>query len=168
MTLRPYTGLKDFPGTRRPGTEHFARSVEYLTAGKLWNNGTFGIRPSTSNQSVQSVHGTGRAVDLDATKVSATRPGCTLAELGRWAQFFVDHAELFGIELVIHYAWKPYGRTWKCSRGTWLAANQGALSGGGQAWADHLHVELDPAHADNPALIDAAWAEIFRRLTPDT
>lgn len=162
MTLRPYTGLSDgiAPG-RRPGTEHFANGTQYLLGGRLWNNGTYAIRYRTGSTRTLSVHATGRAVDLDGTNMGGSRPGCTLPELARWADFFADHADELGIELVVHYAAKPYGRSWKCDRGTWRDAAAGALAGGGTTWADHLHVELSPAFADSPALIDAGWKSIL-------
>lgn len=160
MTLRPYTGISDgIAPRRRPGTEHFASATQYLTSGRLWNNGTYGVRYVTGSTRTLSVHSTGRAVDLDSSKMGdGVRIGCTLPELASWADFFAEKADHFGIELVIHYAAKPYGRSWRCDRGTWRNATAGALSGGGTTWADHLHIELAPAFADSPALIDAGWA----------
>lgn len=162
MTLRPYTGLSDgIASGRRPGTERFAAGTEYLTGGRLWNNGTFAIRYRTGSTRTLSVHSTGRAVDLDGTNMGGNRPGCSLPELAEWADFFAEHADALGVELVVHYAAKPFGRSWRCDRGTWRNANEGALVGGGTTWADHLHVELSPAFADSPALIDAGWTAIL-------
>lgn len=170
MALRPYTGTTEgLGGGRRSGLEHFARATEYLTGTRLWNNGTYGLRPMTSDPSKPSVHGTGRAVDLSGRK-TATKLGGTLADLAAWADVFVAHADGFGVEMVIHYAYRGAegvgGRVWRCDRGTWRYPLPGALSGGGQAWADWLHVELSPEAADSPAMIDAAYSALLTGVKP--
>lgn len=172
MATRPYTGTREgLGGGRRPGLEHFARATEYLTATRLWNNGTYGVRPMTSDPTKPSVHGTGRAVDLSG-RPTATKKGGTLAELHTWADVFATHAEPFGVEMIIHYAYRGPGgnggRVWRCDRGGWTYPYPGALSGGGQAWADWLHIELSPEAADSPAKIDAAYATILGGLKPAT
>jgi hypothetical protein len=81
------------------------------------------------------------------------------------AEMFAEHAATFGIELIVHYAAKPYGRSWRCDRGTWRPATAGQLVGGGTTWADWLHVELDPATADSPERVSAAWAAVLGGVT---
>lgn len=171
MALRPYTGTSEgLGGGRRPGLELFADGIEYLTNGALWNNGTYGLRPMTSDATKPSVHGTGRAVDLDATNMGGTRPGMSLTDLHKWADLFADRADLLGIEMVIHYAYRgphgQYGRVWRCDRDAWRYPNAGVLAGGGTTWADHLHIEMSPEFADSPTKVQAGLAALLFGATP--
>lgn len=174
MAPRPYTGITEGLGKgRRPGLELFADGIEYLTNGALWNNGTYGVRPMTSDASRPSVHGTGRAVDLDATNIGGTRPGMSLTDLGKWADLFADRADDLGIEMVIHYAYRGpegrYGRVWRCDRDAWRYPNAGVLSGGGTTWADHLHIEMSPEFADSVTKVEAGLARVlFNAPAPST
>lgn len=154
MTLRPYTGTKEgLGGGRRPGLEELVAALQYLTSGALWNNGTYGVRPMTSNTSLPSVHGTGRAADLSGRNMGDHRKGCTRTQLHGYADWLVANADTLGIELVIDYGYTGPegrgGRTWRCDRGTWRYPNVGDLAGGGQSWADWLHIEVDPRCADD-------------------
>jgi len=161
---RPYTGIKDYPAKgKRPGTEYFAATINYLTGGKIWNNGTYGIRPIRGGVT-PSVHGTGRAVDLSRRNMNTPgKHGMNRTDfINQVIKPLVDNADLFGIELVVDYGFGVGGRTWRCDRGTWITQPKGRIAGGG--WGDWIHVELDPAHADNPKLVQAAWDEIFAGL----
>lgn len=163
---RPYTGLKDYPAKgKRPGTEYFAASLNYLTGGKIWNNGTYGIRPIRGGVT-PSVHGTGRAVDLSRRDMgTAGKRGMSrTAFVASVINPLIENADLFGIELVVDYGFGVGGRTWRCDRGTWINQPKGRIAGGG--WGDWIHVELDPAHADNPKLTQDAWHQLLSGLTP--
>lgn len=171
MTLRPYTGLTEGYGKgRRPGLEHLAAAIQYLTSGALWNNGTYGIRPSTSDGVSPSVHGTGRAVDLSGRPMGDHRKGCTRAQLEAFSDLFADRADLLGVELVIDYGYVGPegrgGRVWKCDRDSWRYPLPGQLNGGGQAWGDWLHLEVSPRAADDPAFIDAGLTAILTGKPP--
>jgi len=77
---RPYTGAKDGIAKRkRPGTEHFAALVQYLTGGKLWNNGT--LEESRRSQSTQpaapSISHSVRRPGSQARAGPTSRPGST-------------------------------------------------------------------------------------------
>lgn len=160
MTRRPYTGARPPYGRRQPGLEHFAGSVEYLTGGRLWNNGTLGIRPIRGGSST-SVHATGRAVDLSRRNMGGNRPGSDRRYLLDFIDMLIAHADAFGLELIVDYQHGRGGRTWRCDRGTWLEQKPGAIAGGGASWADWMHVELSPTVAGSVALVDAAWAQVF-------
>lgn len=171
MALRPYTGTTEGLGKgRRAGLELFADGIEYLTNGALWNNGTYGVRPMTSDATKPSVHGTGRAVDLDGTNMGGNRTGCTLGELEKWADLFANRADDLGLEMVIHYAYRGplgrYGRVWRCDRGEWRYPSAGVLSGGGTTWADHLHIEMSPEFADSVTKVQSGLAKVLFGAAP--
>lgn len=156
MTLRPYTGLADgIAAGRRPGTEALAGIITYLTAGRMWHNGSYGIRPVRDGTTL-SVHATGRAVDMSARPKDGRPAGTNRPLLEDWAQLLTKHADQLLVELVVDYSWPGGlggGRSWRCDRGTWLNLKPGQVSGGGQAWADWLHIELAPRTADSPTLV---------------
>lgn len=164
MSLRPYTGTTEGVGRgRRPGTEFFADGVEYLTMFGLWNNGTYGVRPVRGGTAL-SVHSTGRAVDLSARPMGDQRKGSDRETLATWAELLVKHADALGVEYVMDYSFpggNGGGRGWKCSRGTWRYFNPGEIDGGGQRWADWLHVELSPAAADDVAVIQKGFTALL-------
>lgn len=160
MTTRPYTGLKEGlrTGHRRPGTEAFFAQWHYWSAGQIRHLGSYGIRPNKSNPSVLSVHATGRAIDI-----GYGAPGqYSRVQMAEQLKLLVEHAPAFGIELIVDYWPTPGGRTWRCDRETWLSQPRGRIAGApGGRW---IHIELDPAHADSPALIAAAWHEILSAI----
>lgn len=172
---RPYSGTTEGVGRgKRPGTEHLAAVLHYLSAGVLWNNGTYGIRP-VRDGSALSVHATGRAVDMSA-RATDHPAGYHRQLLERTANWLADHANRIGIELIIDYSAAGGlggGRAWKCDRQAWKWLAHGAVSGGGAAWADWLHIELSPAAADDAlgiqeALTDAARAAGMAPNDPPT
>ena len=160
---RPYTGLADWPARgRRPGTQYFVQSINFLTGGNTYNLGTYGIRPNKSNPKLQSVHGTGRAADIGRVNPKTGKAAWNWTTMSKnVVKPLIENAALFGIELVVEYEFGVGGRTWRCDRGTWIVQPAGRLA----RWPG-IHVELDPAHADNPALIDAAWHQLFAGLEP--
>jgi hypothetical protein len=159
MTLRPYTGLADgIASGRRPGTEALAGILSYLTAGVLWHNGSFGIRPVRDGTTL-SVHATGRAVDMSARPKDGRPAGSNRSTLEDCAKFLTEHADTLLVELVVDYSYRGGlggGRSWRCDRGTWLMLKPGQVSGGGQTWADWLHIELAPRMADSATLVQQA------------
>lgn len=155
-TPRKYTGLKEgYARGRRAGTDFLANGITWLTAGHLWNNGTYGIRPNHSNMAVPSVHCTGRAADI-SRRAYPPHHGGTRSEVLAWCDLLVKYADEFGLEMIIDYEHKPFGRIWMCDRNAWQdCPHQGYVNAGGTG--DWIHIEIDPAHADSPALIQKAF-----------
>jgi hypothetical protein len=154
-TKRKYTGLHEgYARGRRAGTDFLANGITWLTAGKLWNNGTYGIRPNHSNMAVPSVHATGRAADI-SRRAFDPHPGSDRAFISSWCDLLTRYADEFGLEMIIDYGHGPNGRIWMCDRAAWIDATPGYINGGG--WGDWIHIELDPAHADSVALIQEAF-----------
>lgn len=158
---RPYTGLSDWPARRAtPGIIELARL--WHDTEPTWHSlGTYGIRPTRSGRT-QSVHGTGRALDM-SRRPSSGGYG-PRADVAAWADVLATFADALGIELITDYGHKPYGRTWKCDRQAWRDAAPGTLSGGGTVWGDWLHVELSPDAAADPAGLADAWSAMVDAL----
>lgn len=160
MTARPYTGLREGVGIghRRPGTEAFFQQWHYWSGGRIRHLGSYGIRPNKSNPRALSVHATGRAIDIGYGAEGLYNR----TQLAEQLRLLVDHADDFGIELIVDYWPTPGGRSWRCDRGTWLAQPAGRITGApGGRW---IHVELDPATADDPKRIAAAWGKILSSI----
>lgn len=159
-TPRPYTGIKDGAAkARRPGLEQLVASIQYLTAGRLWNNGTYGIR-TIRGGTTMSVHATGRAADLSRRKMSTSRPGCTRAEALKLIQVLIDHFP--GLECVVDYDYQGTARVWKCDRMAWRTQAKGAIAG--SPGGDWFHIEISPTYADRPDLIDKFWHDLLSTL----
>ena len=156
--MRTYTGNRDGDhGKARPGLLEFVKTVEQVTDGAMWNNGTYASRPMRGKQSL-SVHATGRAVDLSWRKMGKKGKRNGL-DVSRWfADLLVDNADLLGVECVLDYHPAPWGRGWLCDRGEWQSYKTATL--GGAPSGDWLHVELAPSMADSPTLVREAWSDL--------
>lgn len=168
--MRPYTGTKEGVGRgKRAGTEALAAGLQAGTGGRIWNNGTYQMRPMRGKAAI-SVHATGRATDLSYRK-TAKHPGSDRAFCARLCSVLVEHADELGLEMIVDYSYTGGaggGRVWKCDRNAWKDANPGAIEGGGQAWADWIHIELSPAAADDPIRVGGALATIVADLGAST
>lgn len=164
--MRTYTGAKEGVGRgKRTGTEAFAAAIQAGTGGRFWNNGTYQMRPMRGKSQI-SVHATGRACDLSYRR-TAKQPGSDRAYCEKLCDALVAHAEELGLEMIVDYSYTgglKGGRAWKCDRDSWKDAKPGTIEGGGQKWADWIHVELSPAAADDPERTKAAVANILRDL----
>lgn len=156
--MRPYTGNRDGDyGKARPGLLEFVKTIEQVTDGALWNNGTYASRSMRGKQSL-SVHATGRATDLSWRKLGrkGRRNG---QEVAMWlCDVLTEHADRLGVECVLDYWPKPHGRGWRCDRGSWRKYTSATI--GGAPSGDWLHVELSPRMADNPTLVREAWSDV--------
>ena len=154
-----YTGNSDgiAPG-ERPGLTELIKHLVYCSEGALWNNGTFVVRPMRGSESL-SVHATGRAVDLSYRKTPSKgrRNGRQFAE--HMADFMVRHADELGIEMILDYYPKPFGRGYKWTRGTW--ENYTKLTIHGAPGGDWLHVELSPLLSDSKVKVREAFLKLF-------
>lgn len=165
MTTRPYTGTRDgISGRRRPGLEYFADSVTFLSGGRMWDNGTYGIRPVRSGSSL-SVHATGRAADLSRRNMN---DGRRIGQSKKDALAFIDAlVKIEGgpdgiLEMVIDYDYNGTARIWRCDRAAWRTQSPGAIAG--SPGGDWYHIELSPAGADSVARVDQFWRELFAGL----
>lgn len=149
-TRPPYTG---YTGVKDPGTA-IERLVNLCTRRwKAISLGTYVDRDKRGKQGSKSVHADHRAADIRFPTTTARK------------QALQTLPGLYGIELVIDYQYrgnriKPaWGRAWRCDRGKWRNLKRGEVDGGGQAWADWLHVEVAPG-------TDADRLEQAFRATP--
>lgn len=159
---RPYTGNKDGIGAHRPGLDSFVRAIQTASGGRLWNDGTFVVRPMrgypAGDPRYLSVHATGRAGDISRRK-AGKHPGCNRDYLCTVIDWLVANADAIGLELVTDYGYSinpdgtpAFGRTWKCDRNAWRSQKAGVIEYGGTG--DWIHVELDPKHSNSAGWID--------------
>jgi len=133
----------------------------FLTRGGLWNNGSYGVRMMRGKET-QSIHGTGRAVDLSwrRTKLGRGRHG-----FGDWwgaatfMNFLVENADALEIELLIDYCPKPFGRGWRCDRGVWSLYERPTVFGA--PGGDWVHCEISPVAAGDPGFYDRAFKKVL-------
>jgi len=156
--MRQYTGNRDGDhGKARPGLLEFVKTIEQITDGALWNNGTYANRNMRGKESL-SVHATGRAVDLSWRKLGSKgrRNGRAVA---MWlCDVLAQHADTLGVEAVLDYWPKPHGRGYRCDRDGWTLYKSATI--GGAPDGDWLHLELSPRMADSPTLVREAWSDV--------
>lgn len=131
---KPYTG---YTGVKDSGA-----AIEMLVdlCKRRWNAdclGTYADRDKRGKPGSKSVHADYRAADLRFSSTAVRNRACDAL------------AGLYGVELIIDYSFKgklrtAFGRAWRCDRGKWRNLKRGEVAGGGQAWADYIHVELAP------------------------
>jgi len=144
---RKYTGFDKNSSGKRAGVEKFKDWVVFLNGGKITCKGTWVVRPMRGKSS-PSVHGTGRAIDFGYTN----REDCL-----NLIAFLERNWEAFGVEFIADYNVKPYGRGWRVDRLKWSNYSKGQISGGGESWANWIHVELSNEVADDAAYFDAVF-----------
>jgi hypothetical protein len=150
---RRYTGYDGDAKGRRAGTQKLIDWVLYLNGGKIKNLGSFVLRDMRGKSS-RSVHATGRAIDFGFDHYE---DGAALAD------FLVRNNDLLGVEAVIDYWPKPYGRGWRCDRQSWLSYRKPTVAGApGGKW---IHVELSPEFADSSQWYDGAFAHLLRQAS---
>lgn len=156
MARRPYTGVSDgISKGKRKGTEAFVKHCRLLSGGVLWNNGTWGVRPIRGTTDRLSVHATGRAMDLSWR-------GHSRAKAKEFVEFLAANADVLGIEMILDYFPSPYGRGWKCTRGSWMTYSSPSLHGAPQG--DWFHIEISPEMADSPKKVHEAFRSLFPKF----
>ena len=144
---RPYTGNKDGAARgKRPGLEGLVAAIQTASGGKLWNNGTYGVRDMRGKPGRISVHATARAADI-SRRAFRGRPGCSRPELELVMDWLISNADAIGLEFLADYEPGPGGRGWKCDREAWKDWKRGEVSGA--PGGDWIHIELSPATADS-------------------
>jgi hypothetical protein len=163
---RPYTGWDGNAKGKRAGTEKFVQLVCFLSGNKLWNNGTWTVRPmnNPNAKARPSVHGTGRAADLSWRLQKERGRGGSYADTQKMLDFLVQHADLFRIEEIHDYYPAPFGRGWRCDRESWKVYDKPTI--GSAPGGDWIHVEISPEFADNPAYYDNVVKQLFSGNAP--
>ena len=162
MSKRPYTGNRDGVSKGlRPGMKVFIEEVIKLSNGALWNNGDFGVRSMRGKEDL-SVHSTGRAVDLSFRNMRDGKRGRPNGrfEAVRVMKILEANADALGLEAILDYFPKPWGRAWMCSRDTWSKYKKETIHGAPNG--DWIHLEVSPEMADDPKKM----REAFRKLVP--
>ena len=162
---RPYTGNKDGEAKGlRPGMKVFIDEVIKLSNGALWNNGDFGVRNMKGKESL-SVHATGRAVDLSYRHIppkKGVKNG--RREAVRIANILTTNADLLGLEAILDYFPKPFGRGWRCDRNSWSSHKKQEITGA--PGGDWLHCEISPAMADDASKMKQAFQNLVIPQSP--
>jgi len=156
---KSYIGNSDGPAPRhRAGMDEWIRqAVETCPA--LWNNGSYVLRDMRGKPGSLSVHATGRAVDLSYRHLDGKGiPNGRKTALGFISLCAMNGNDL-GIQAVLDYFPKPFGRGWRCDRQKWSRYSKPVI--GGAPGGDWVHFELSPEFADSPALVRAAWLKVF-------
>lgn len=159
QTKKTYTGTKDgVAAGEQPGLTELIKHLVYFSEGALWNNGTFVNRPMRGSNNL-SVHATGRAVDLSyrKTPTKGRRNGRQYAE--HIADFLVRHNDVLGIEMILDYNPKPFGRGFKWTRGTWENYTKPTIHGAPDG--DWLHIELSPLLSQSRLAVREAFLKLF-------
>jgi hypothetical protein len=139
--------------------EWIRQAIKY-GAGAFWNNGSWGIRDMRTSTNL-SVHATGRAVDLSyrmSEKQLTANRKATMAFL----RIVIDNANALGVECVLDYFPKAFGRGWRCDRQRWKSYSKPEIHGA--PGGDWLHIEINPQMADAPNLVKQAFQRVFTEL----
>ena len=159
---RPYTGNSDGATAGPiPGMDEWIRQAIKYSNGAMFNNGSWGVRPMRGSENL-SVHATGRAVDLGYTK-SDKYPTVNRKGAIAFINTVLANANELGVECVLDYFPKPFGRGWRCDRQAWKSYSKPEIHGApGGLW---LHVEVSPMFVKQPAnLIQQAFKRVFTEL----
>jgi len=120
--------------------------------------GIFADRDKRGKPGNLSVHALWRAADLRFRTVEDRVQACV---------WFVQFNHSLKVDLIVDYAYskrdklgrKAYGRSWRCDTQQWVNHKKGDLVGGGEAWADFLHIELGAGYitTENGKMFEAVW-----------
>jgi len=159
---RDYIGNADGASPKpRAGMDEWIRQAIYHSNGALWNNGSYGIRDMKGKVGSLSVHATGRAVDLSFLKTDkhpkANRKGAVA-----FINAVIMNANELGVQCVLDYAPKPWGRGWRCDRQSWEKYTKHTISGAPSGtW---FHVEISPQAADSVIWVKTAFLKVFGEI----
>ena len=158
---KPYTGNSDGAAAGpRAGMDEWIRQAIKYGAGAFWNNGSWGVRDMRGSENL-SVHATGRAVDLSYRKTEQ-HPTANRKGTMDFFSIVTANANALGLECILDYLLKPYGRGWQCTRQAWSKYSKPTIHGA--PGGDWLHVEISPAMADSPALVKQAFQRVFAEI----
>ncbi len=159
---RPYTGNSDGAAVGPiPGMDEWIRQAIKYSNGALWNNGSWGVRDMRGSANL-SVHATGRAVDL-SYRPSEKYPLANRKGAIAFINTVLANANELGVECVLDYFPKAFGRGWRCDRQAWKSYSKPEIHGA--PGGDWLHVEVSPMFVKQPAnLIQQAFKRVFTEL----
>ena len=162
INSRPYTGNSDGAApSHLPGMDEWIRQAIKYGAGAFWNNGSYGVRPKRGSESL-SVHATGRAVDL-SYRMSEKHPTANRKGTIAFINIVLANANELGVECVLDYFPKAFGRGWRCDRQAWKSYSKPEIHGA--PGGDWLHVEVAPSFLNQPlSLIQQAFKRVFTEL----
>jgi hypothetical protein len=140
--------------------EWIRQAIKYSN-GALWNNGSWGIRNMRSSDQL-SVHACGRAVDL-SYRPSEKQPTANRKAAIAFLNIVIANANELGVEQVLDYFPKAFGRGWRCDRQAWKSYSKPEIHGA--PGGDWLHFEVSPMFVKQPAnLIQQAFKRVFTEL----
>lgn len=108
-----------------------------------------------------SVHATGRAVDL-SYRMSEQHQKANRKGSIAFINIVLANANALGVECVLDYFPKAFGRGWRCDRQAWKSYSKPEIHGA--PGGDWLHIEISPAMADSPALVKQAFQRVFAEI----
>lgn len=143
--MRPYTGFDVVARGTGPGLKALVDIICFLNDGKIADLGTWTRRDARGKPGVPSIHGTGRAADL----------GWFDRKDGeRIIDWLITNADTLGLEMLIDYYPRPFGRAWRCDRNKFKTYLKKTVAGApGGRW---IHIEISPTLANSRATMDAA------------
>ena len=160
---RPYTGNSDgaAAGPISGMDEVIRQSIKYAN-GALWNNGSWGVRDMRGKPGSLSVHATGRAWDA-SNRMTEKHQQANRKSALIFIKAMVANANALGVEMIIDYAVKDFGRAWRCDRQAWQKYDKQTVEHGGSG--DWFHIEHSPAFVNQPlTLIQQAFQRVFTEL----
>lgn len=160
---RPYTGNSDGAvDAPLPGMDEIIRQCVKYANGALWNDGSWGIRDMRGKPGSLSVHATGRAWDA-SNRMSEKHQQANRKSALAFINALVTNANELGVEMIIDYAVKDFGRAWQCTRQAWKKYDVQTVEHGGSG--DWFHIEHSPAFVNQPlTLIQQAFRRVFTEL----
>ena len=161
---RDYIGNADGASPKpRAGMDEWIRQAIAASNGALWNNGSWGQRDVKGKPGTMSVHATGRAVDLSYRKTEKN-PKANRKDALAFIDKVVANANDLGIQMIIDYFPKDFGRAWRCDRQAWLKYAKPTVSGA--PGGDWFHIEISPQAADSVIWVKAAFLKVFGEIPP--
>ena len=161
VNSRPYTGNSDgaSAGPQRGMDEWIRQAIKY-GGGAFWNNGSWGIRNMRGSSNL-SVHACGRAVDL-SYRMSEKHPTANRKGSMAFLRIVIANANELGVEQVLDYFPKSFGKGWRCDRQRWKSYSKPEIHGA--PGGDWLHIEISPQMADAPNQVKQAFERVFTTL----
>jgi hypothetical protein len=157
----PYTGNSDGAAAGpRAGMDEWIRCAIRYSNGALFNNGSYGVRNMRGSENL-SVHATGRAVDL-SYRPSEKHPDANRKATIAFINIVLANANELGVECVLDYFPKAFGRGWRCDRQRWKSYSKPEIHGA--PGGDWLHIEINPQMADAPNQVKQAFQRVFAEL----
>jgi hypothetical protein len=143
--------------------DEWIRQAIHHSNNAVWNNGSWGRRDVKGKPGTMSVHATGRAVDLSYRKTEKYTKANRKAALA-FINTVVANANDLGVQMIIDYFPKEFGRAWRCDRQAWLKYSKPTVSGA--PGGDWFHIEISPQAADSVIWVKAAFLKVFGEIPP--